>query len=141
MMDQPAKEGSNFPKLPCLSALPGCSQHICPSLLLEFSIPAVNCGLMITQLERGKYLFCLIQQRKDHLRKQEYSCFTMLCLFLLCNEMTQLYVHIYPLPFESPTPISSLQVTTEHLPELPMLYSRFPLAICLILDGGHMSIS
>ena len=42
----------------------------------------------------------------------EYSCFAMLYWFLLCNEMTQLYVHISPLPrgpLSHPSQFSSVQ--------------------------------
>ena len=33
----------------------------------------------------------------------EYSCFTMLCYFLLYSEVNQLYVYIYPLPLGPPS--------------------------------------
>ena len=33
----------------------------------------------------------------------EYSCFTMLCQFLLYNKVNQLYVYIYPLFFGFPS--------------------------------------
>ena len=39
----------------------------------------------------------------------EYNCFTMLCQFLLYSEVNQLYVYIYSVPLEPPTPISSHQ--------------------------------
>ena len=35
--------------------------------------------------------------------KLEYTCFTMLCSFLLYNSVNQLYVYIYPFPFELPS--------------------------------------
>ena len=47
----------------------------------------------------------------------KYSCFTMLCQFLLYNNVDQLYIHIYPLilePPSQPSPIPTLQVITEH---------------------------
>ena len=34
----------------------------------------------------------------------EYNCFTMLCYFLLYNKVNQLYLYIYPLPFDPPIP-------------------------------------
>ena len=51
--------------------------------------------------------------------------------FLLYNEVNQLYVYIYPLSRTSLSPISPFQVTPKHRAELPVLYSRFPLAVCL----------
>ena len=33
-----------------------------------------------------------------------YSCFTILCQFLLYNKVNKLYVYIYPLPLGSPLP-------------------------------------
>ena len=33
----------------------------------------------------------------------EYNCFAMFCLFRLCNEVDQLYVYTYTLPFEPPS--------------------------------------
>ena len=56
----------------------------------------------------------------------------MLCQFLLYNEVNQLCVYIYPLPLgppSHPTPIPPIQVVTEHRTELPVLHSKFPLAI------------
>ena len=65
----------------------------------------------------------------------------MLCQFLLYNEVNQLQVYIYPLPLEPPIPpIPPTQVITEHQAELPVLYSRFPLAICFTHGSVSMSI-
>ena len=74
----------------------------------------------------------------------EYNCFTMLCWFLLYTEVNQLYVYIYPFPLGSPShppPPShpSIQVITEHRAELPVLYSRFPLAIYFTHGSVFMS--
>ena len=33
----------------------------------------------------------------------EYNCFTVLCWFLLYNEVNQLYVYMYPLPLGPPS--------------------------------------
>ena len=52
----------------------------------------------------------------------------MLCLFLLYNEVNQLYVYLYPLPLGPPS-LPPTYVITEHRAELLVLYSRFPLAI------------
>ena len=38
----------------------------------------------------------------------EYSCFTMLCYFLLYDEVNQLYVYIYPLPSWASLPLHPL---------------------------------
>ena len=73
-----------------------------------------------------------------------YSCFTMLCQFLLYDEVNQLSVYIYPLPLGSPSlpppPIQPIQVITEHQAELPVLYSRFPQAICFTYGSVFMSV-
>ena len=84
-----------------------------------------------TQQVLTSYLFFLLG----------YSCFTVLCQFLLYNEVNQLYVYIYPLPLEPPSPpIPPRQVITEHRAELPVLYSRFPLAICFTHGSVCMSV-
>ena len=55
--------------------------------------------------------------------KLEHNCFTMLCSFLLCNEVNQLHVYVYPLPLGSPShgpycipPLRSLQSTKLNSP-------------------------
>ena len=55
----------------------------------------------------------------------------MLCWFLLCNKVNQLYVYIYlSLSDLPPTPtVPPILVITEHQAELPLLLSMFPLAI------------
>ena len=56
----------------------------------------------------------------------------MRCWFLVYNEVNQLYLHIRPHPLGPPFhhgPIPPLWVITEHLAELPVLFSSFPLAI------------
>ena len=61
-----------------------------------------------------------------------YSCFKMLCSFLLYNEMNQLFVYIYPLPLAAALynhPSRSSQ--SMELSSLSYTYSRFPLAIRL----------
>ena len=73
--------------------------------------------------------------------KLEYSCFTMLCWFLLYNDVNRLHVYIYPLPLGTPPPpIPPIQVTTEHPAELPALYSGFPLALCFTHGRVFMSV-
>ena len=67
-----------------------------------------------------------------------YICFTILCQFLLSNEVNQLYVYIYSLPLESPL-IPLLQVNTA-LSWLPVLYHSFPLAICFTHGSECMSV-
>ena len=71
----------------------------------------------------------------------EYNCFEMLCCFLLDNNMNQLYVDLYPLCLEPPSHfplIPHLEVITEHQAELPVLYSRFPLAIYFTHSSVYM---
>ena len=63
----------------------------------------------------------------------EYSCFTMLCQFLLYNKVNQLYIYIYPhisslLRLPSTLLIPVLQVVTKHQADLPVLCSCFSLA-------------
>ena len=67
-----------------------------------------------------------------------YSCFTILRQFLLYNKVNQLSVYMYPLPHGPPLP-STLQVIKEPQAELPVLYDRFPLAICFIQGSAHTS--
>ena len=68
----------------------------------------------------------------------------MLCQFLLCNKVNQLYIYICPISLPScislpPTlPIPPLQVVTKHQADLPVLCSCFPLAIYFIFGGAYM---
>ena len=59
----------------------------------------------------------------------EYNCFTMLCSFLLYNEVSQLYAYIYPVPpdpfFHPATSILPLWVITKHQAKLPVQYLFF----------------
>ena len=63
------------------------------------------------------------------------------CQFLLYNEVNQLYVYLYPLPLGPPShpSIPPIQFITEHRAELPVLYSRFPLASCFTHGSVFMS--
>ena len=74
--------------------------------------------------------------------KLEYNCFTMLCQFLLYNNVNQLYVYTYSLPLQPPShsPIPPIQVITEHRAELPVLYCSFPLAIYFTHGSVFISI-
>ena len=58
MKDKPAQEGSNSLSLPCLPSLGVRSTSVHPRSwnFLELTVTTVNCGLMITRLECGKYL-------------------------------------------------------------------------------------
>ena len=65
-----------------------------------------------------------------------YSCFTM-----FYNKANQLHAHMYPLPLELPSlPTLPAEVITEQRTELPMLCSRFSLAICFTHGSVYMSI-
>ena len=72
------------------------------------------------------------RQTLFHLSHQENSRFKILCQFPQYNEVNQLYAYICPLPLGTPSHplIPAVLVTTEHQAELPLLYSRFPLAVC-----------
>ena len=75
----------------------------------------------------------------------EYNCFTMLCWFLLCNKVNQLYVYIYPyipsvLHLPPTVPIPPLEVVTKHPADLPVLYSCFPLVIYFTFGSVDMSM-
>ena len=66
----------------------------------------------------------------------EYSCFTLLCQFLLYSKVNQPFV--YPPPtFLDFLPI---YVTTEHGAEFPVWCSGFSLVISFIHSGVYMSI-
>lgn len=61
-----------------------------------------------------------------------YNCFTMGCQFLLYNNVNQLYLYIQPFLLEPPSyhpSIPLLQVITEDLPELSVLYRSYQLTI------------
>ena len=63
----------------------------------------------------------------------EYSCFTLLCHFLLYSKLNQPYILLF-LDFPSS------QVITEHQVEFPVIYSRFSLVIYFIHCSVYMSI-
>ena len=65
----------------------------------------------------------------------EYSCFIMMCYFLLYSKLNKLYVYIYPLFFWISFPFRPPQST-----EFPVPYSGFSLAIYFILSSVHRSI-
>ena len=70
-------------------------------------------------------------------------CFTVLCQLLPFINMNQPQVYICPLPLEPPShlpPIPSLQVVTEHQVELPVSYSKFPLAVCFTYGNEYVSM-
>ena len=69
----------------------------------------------------------------------------MLCQFLLYNKVNRLYVYIYPhilslLHLPPTLPIPPLQVVTKHRADLPVLCSRFPLAIYFTFGSVDMSM-
>ena len=75
----------------------------------------------------------------------EYSCFTMLCQFLLYNKVNQLYVYIHPhipslLRLPPTLPIPPLQVVTKHRADHPVLCGCFPLAVYFIFGSVYMSM-
>ena len=66
----------------------------------------------------------------------------MLCQFQLNNNINQLYVHTHPSLFSlPPTPTPHLSVITESQAELPLLYSRLPLAVCLTHSHVYIGVS
>ena len=74
-----------------------------------------------------------------------YNCFTMVCQFLLCNIVNQLYIYIYPhISSFSPLPPTllnpPLQVVTKHQADLPVLCCCFPLAIYFTFGSEYMSM-
>ena len=75
----------------------------------------------------------------------KYNCFTLLCQLLLCNNVNQLYVYIYPhipslLSLPPTLPIPPLQVVTKHRADLPVLCGCFPLAIYFTFGGVYTSM-
>ena len=73
--------------------------------------------------------------------KLEDDCFTVLCWYLLCSNVSQLSVYIYSPPLEPPShcPIPPLQLITEHWAELPVLCSGFALATYFVHGTIRMS--
>ena len=75
----------------------------------------------------------------------EYSCFTMVCQFLLYNKVNLLYIYLYPhipslLSLPPTLPFPPLQVDTKHGADLPVLCSCFPLAIYFTFGSVCMSM-
>ena len=75
----------------------------------------------------------------------EYNCFTMVCSFLLYNQVNQLYIYIYPhisslLHLPPTLPIPPLQVDTKPRADLPVLCGCFPLAIYFAFGSVYMSM-
>ena len=70
----------------------------------------------------------------------EYSCFTLLCFFLLYNDESAVCVHMSPPSWTLLPPAPPLEVTTEPWAGLPVLYSSFPLAICFACGEVYMSV-
>ena len=69
----------------------------------------------------------------------------MVCQFLLCNKVNQLYIYIYPpicslLRLPPTLPIPPLQVVTEQQADLPVLCGCFPLAIYFTFGSVYMSM-
>ena len=69
----------------------------------------------------------------------------MVCQFLLCNKVNQLYIYIYPhipslLHLPPTLPIPPLQVVTKPRADLPVLCSCFLLAICFTFGSVYMSM-
>ena len=81
-------------------------------------------------------------KQSDMTENIAHTCFTLLCEFLLCHELNQLYVYTYRLPFEPPSHASvpPLQIITGPQTELPLLHTSFPLAICFTHGSVYMSI-
>ena len=75
----------------------------------------------------------------------ECNCFTVVCQFLLYNEVNQLQIYIYPhifslLHLPPILPISPLQVVTNHRADLPVLCGCFPLAIYFTFGSVYISM-
>ena len=64
----------------------------------------------------------------------EYSCFTLLCPFLLYSKVNQPYAYIYPLFFGFPSHLGHYRAQAG----FPVLYSRFSLVTCFIHSSIHI---
>ena len=68
----------------------------------------------------------------------EYNCFAMLCLFLLYNEVNQLYVYIYPFPLGLPHLHSTYLKSSQNWAELSSLCctagSHLLSILCMVVD-------
>ena len=62
----------------------------------------------------------------------EYSCFTVLCYFMLCGQVNKSYINIYPLFW--------ISFPFKHWVEFSVLYSRFSLVTCFLHAIIYMSI-
>ena len=106
--------------------LPGDSKNTC-----QYSLDPKQDGNSVVSNENGKYLpmpffvFVLF-----------FYCFIVLCLSAVPGSKSATCMHVSPhrleprIPLPIPLPILLLQVITEHQAELPVRYSRFPLAVC-----------
>ena len=75
----------------------------------------------------------------------EDNCFMVLCQFLLCYQVSQLYVYIYSLPLGPPfypTPPPHPTPLGPHRASgwTPWRYSSFPLAVCLTHGNIYMPV-
>ena len=75
----------------------------------------------------------------------KYSCFTMVCQFLLYNKVNKLYIDMYPhisslLCLPLTLLISPLWVVTKHRADLPVLCSCFQLAIYFTFGSIYKSM-
>ena len=108
----------------------GSLPHFQPLTSLDLATLLVTMSNTSSHYERGplKVLFYFFEK---------YTCFTMLCSFLLHREMDQLYVYIYSLTLEPLTPPHSTHLGHHRAPSwAPVLCCRFPLDI--YFAHGHV---
>ena len=67
----------------------------------------------------------------------KYSCFTMVCYFLLYSKVDQLYIYIYLLFLDFPSHLDHHRASSRFL----VWYSRFSLVIYLTHSSNSVSMS
>ena len=100
--------------------------------LLNFYEPYFPiCKMEVIRFNSGFFCFFFFQLK--------YSCFTMLCQFLLYDEVNQSYVYTYSLllGYTFFSHLSGSSQSTEL--KLPVLYSSFLLAVYFIHNSVYMS--
>ena len=95
---------------------------------------AFSKALFQERRERRVVSCCKLFSVRSFFFKLGFTCVSMLCQFLLCRKVNQLFVYI-----PSFLDFLPIQVTTEHRVEFPVLYNRFSLVLYFKHSRVYMS--